>query len=340
MVEFKAVLTGVAASIIKTVLPVLRALMPQMAKILKAMTPGRIAIVAAAVAYVKWGGAIGIAAKALWNNLIPALKTAGRLVFRMVLPLLVLEDVVTMLTGGDSVAGRLLDKLLGAGTAGAVAEGVASSWDLAWAALTGSDDDVSQATARFLAATQGMDRIAEDFQFFIDDVWNNILGDSTLSWSDVGQFFSDMIDSMTSWIGGFAQYLTDTIGDAISSAGSSISKFVSGLPVIGSLFDDEGDGSSGSSTEGGGVGGRATPGGGADGPSAARSPPTPMLASTSQSTEVSVSNAPVINQTFHGVGGSAPDIKAAAAIASQAVGRQLERGNRAIAKQAGVSLGR
>lgn len=126
-----------------------------------------------------------------------ALKMLSKEFFKVVLPLLVLEDLLVFLAGGDSVIGRLLEKLGGKGTADKVR---------AWVG------DVKKEFLGFIDDLKSRpEKLADDWQVFTTALSADIkslFGDTFGEMLNIGGgFFVTFIDALT---GGWDNFATKT----------------------------------------------------------------------------------------------------------------------------------
>jgi hypothetical protein len=171
---------------------------------------------------------------------------AGRIFLRFILPLLVLDDIITFLRGGKSVLGDILDGMFGVGASKSVLEGLKKVWDgLAggvkyfWGLLTGDKAAIEAGEAAILK-----------FGGFIDDLFVK-LGKTIDGWltmfSEAFDFaLKDLSAVFEGWIGDIATYFHILWGNIIGGLQSmldsglaSVKSFASKLPLIGGLFDSD-----------------------------------------------------------------------------------------------------
>ncbi len=251
---------GIGSMVLMTVLPGLRSLMRWLAPVAKSfrsITQSSNILTAAMGGL----GLLGIsmlgpkiaALVARFGGLTNVLKMGGRFLLRFVLPLLILDDVITFLRGGDSVIGKILDKMFGMGAAESVLEGVKKTWE----GLTGGVEYFWGLMKGDQAAIDAGEAKIMQFGGFVDDVFAG-LGETFSEWGDMfaeawdfalrdmKAMFTGWGDELQEWLKGVALWfyvVWDTVGTALSvmlsRAGEKVKSFVASLPLIGKLFDDE-----------------------------------------------------------------------------------------------------
>jgi len=226
MALFERQLKGVGAEVVLSVLPALRDFVRWLTPVVKgvrdAVRNSNILTTALTAA-----GAVGVVK--LVNNfgkLVSVLKVGARAVLRFVLPLLILDDVISFLKGEGSVIGDVIDSMFGMGSAQLVAEGLRDSWQalvgigkMLWGLFKGDAAAVEEGEMLILKfggfVTEVFDSIGEGIKGWASDVWQHI----SLLWSAI------------------AQYLQSKLHEAVEGAKS----FLGDLPLIGGLFKgDEG----------------------------------------------------------------------------------------------------
>lgn len=63
------------------------------------------------------------------------LQAGTKIALRYILPFLALDDIITFLTGGESVIGDILNEMFGAGAAADIVDELHKAWDLTWGAI-------------------------------------------------------------------------------------------------------------------------------------------------------------------------------------------------------------
>lgn len=129
-------------------------------------------------------GPLGKALKALTSNF-----------FRVLLPLLLLEDALVFLAGGDSLLGRAIDKAFGAGKADAVRKWIMGVWKEFLSFI----DDIKKRPLKLLDDWQVFtSELSKDVKKLFGDEFGQIL-------IIAGQFFVGFIDMMTGGWDNFAR---------------------------------------------------------------------------------------------------------------------------------------
>lgn len=234
---------GVGASILLSVLPTLRDFVRWVTPVTKGVRD-LIANSNILQAALVGAGAVGVVKLVSnFSALLRLLQAGGRIFLRFVLPLLILDDIITFLRGGKSVLGDILDGMLGVGTSKKVLDGLKETWDgLAggvkyfWGLLKGDEAAIAEGEAAILK-----------FGGFVDDLFAG-LGGTVDGWVAMfGEAFDfalrDISALFEGWTGEIATYFHVLWGNIIgglqqliSDAAAKVKRFAANLPLIGGLF--------------------------------------------------------------------------------------------------------
>jgi hypothetical protein len=173
------------------------------------------------------------------------LKAARRILLQFILPMLVLDDLLSFLKGEGSVIGDILDAMLGAGAAQKAAEGLRDSWQALigvvkyfWGLLTGDEAAVDAGEALILK-----------FGGFVDEVFNAI-GAKLSEWgglfveaaeialADAKALLLGWANEISTYFGGLWTRIVEGLAQMLSDAVSKLKGLASHLPLIGGLFSD------------------------------------------------------------------------------------------------------
>lgn len=165
---------------------------------------------------VGWLLRVSSAARVLW-----------RLLLRFALPVLVIDELITLFRGGDTLIGRFIDKLFGIGKAAAMVElvtGAAKSlFDTL--ALILDPSGVEDWSLAFLKASEGIGRA-------FDAMFDGLFGVAR----DFAEFFQLVVGQAVDWIAGKIKSIPG-VGALVSSfaaapAGGSFGPGTGGIPSI------------------------------------------------------------------------------------------------------------
>lgn len=174
------------------------------------------------------------------SKLIPLLARLALGFVKVVAPILLLEDAFTFLRGGDSIIGRLIDRLLGVGAARDAVEGlhaafrlVADAVTILWDLLLGEDLS-SEIVDRFF-------RVTNNIAAFFDFLWRDIKqGAEDVANSIADAITPDFLQGALGSIGGFLGSATSPVARLGSSAASNSNVQNSGNTVV-NISADVGD---------------------------------------------------------------------------------------------------
>jgi hypothetical protein len=106
----------------------------------------------------RWAGGVNLGA--MWvQRLLPLVRSLWRFLLRFALPVLIIDELITLFRGGDTLIGRFIDKLFGIGAAAKFVEGVTTvvrSLIDTIASLFSGTDDWEMA---FLKASDGIGKV-------------------------------------------------------------------------------------------------------------------------------------------------------------------------------------
>jgi hypothetical protein len=253
---FEGQLKGIGVTVLMDVLPVLRDMVRWLtpvikstretaknSNILKAVLTG-LGVAGAGKLFSMLGGLV-----TRLGGFTGLLRAGARIFARFILPMLVLDDIITFLRGGKSVLGDILDKMFGIGASKSVLDGLKKTWDgLAggvkyfWGLLKGDQAAIAEGEAAILK-----------FGGFMDDLFVG-LGKTVDGWVTMfGEAFdfalADLSSVFEGWGNGLASYfdvlwtgIINAIHTKISEAGTAIRSFGENLPLIGNLFKGDGAG--------------------------------------------------------------------------------------------------
>lgn len=229
---FERQLKGVGVSILLDVLPALRDFVRWSTPIIKDVREliKHSNLLTSALGVL---GGVGLNAVLLnFGKFLGMLKTGAGVVARFVIPLLILDDIITFLRGGKSVIGGILDAMFGVGAAKKTLDGLKDSWKAlsglikyVWGLLTGDKKAMEEGEAAILK-----------FGGFIDTIFDSI-GKTISGWFAMfGEawdlFLKQERDAWTAWVDGIADYFVSMFANLASKAKA----FASELPLVGGLF--------------------------------------------------------------------------------------------------------
>lgn len=301
------------ATLLAGLIPVMRATVAVIEKItphLDATTLGLGAVAAAAA----FGGPALTKMGVSFATIGKTALGATRAVVRFALPFLVLEDIFTFLSGGESVLGDIIDGLFGVGAAGEVLRIVQDLWHgltgaatVFWGFLTGDlDAAISGLTDKQIAGLEEWTRVWSDFGFFFSDLWSGFVA-----------FVANSIANMTRSIADFVSNIPG-IGDSLSA---ELNSFAQGISLETELKRSD------RKEHGTGFAPMSVP----EAPAA-----TMSVAPVTNTSNVEITNSPKIEQNFTSVQPMTPQEVNIAG--TRGLERVLTRSNKGIAKQAGVEI--
>jgi hypothetical protein len=170
----------------------------------------------------QWAGGIRVGA-ALVGRLIPLVRTLGRFLVRFAIPVVILDELITLFRGGDTVIGRFIDKLFGVGAASAAVDlvkGAAQSLiDTLSVLLNAGSMTSDELEAAFMRASEG---IGKAFDSLFEGLGQAL--------SDFGEFFT-LIGSQI-WTS-----VTGTFGSAVDWVRAKFSELVASVPGLGGVLE-------------------------------------------------------------------------------------------------------
>lgn len=145
------------------------------------------------------GVVVGKVAIGMYAKFIPIIALIAAVV-------LIVDDLITLFKGGDSVIGRAIDKLFGAGTAAKVVEDVKAAWDRFFGGLEAFPGIGAKIEAVFTrlgaAAISWLDSVAGEF----GEAWDFLV-------KDAKAFVDDLIMGIVNGIVGSAYKVTKAFKD-------------------------------------------------------------------------------------------------------------------------------
>lgn len=153
---------------------------------------------------------------------------------------LLIDDIITLFRGGDSIIGRVLDKMFGIGSAAKFVEGVKTSvdslvqtlkvvWD--WVAKLGSDTPMTadEFSAAFLKASEGIGK-AFDSMFSAIWEWLSKAGPRILEWAgglatSIGDALMNAMKAVLTWAANATRNVASEIVNAIPGASAALNAF-------------------------------------------------------------------------------------------------------------------
>lgn len=257
---FKRQLGGVGSELMLTVLPLLRWFVRTMTPVAKLIRDtaknssilqaafGMLGIKGLGMLLSKFGGLRGIVMK-----LLP-------LIAKFLLPMLILDDIIVFLKGGNSMLGQWIDKLFGFEGAGKLAaEGVreafkvlAGTLKFVWGMLSGDKEAMAEGEESALKFYNFLKHMFEDLGAFFVDFWNN----KVPGWAQVGLIALVTVatgglaglylawqawgDDVQNYLGGVWDSIIAGLTGMIDSAKQKLIDLASNIPGLSGLFSDEG----------------------------------------------------------------------------------------------------
>jgi len=192
----------------------------------------------AALAVFGAGGAV--AAAQMLRAWLPVLSRFGGIVAVLSLVALVIDDIITLARGGDSVIGRFLDAHMGAGTAAAAAMALRDSWE----GVTLATHDAGQA----MSDLRDFYREANnDLRPIISQTGDWIRTTFRGAFDSVAQVFGTTWDGIVARVTGFFSGIGRQIGRLADAAGLTdvARRFQATAADVGASFDQDMRGTAG-----------------------------------------------------------------------------------------------
>ncbi len=163
----------------------------------------------AATLFLRWASTIKLGVGHL-SRLLPLVRALGRFLLRFALPMLIIDELFTLFRGGDTLIGRVIDKLFGIGSAAAAVElvkGAASSLiDTLGVLFNAGDMTAEEFEMAFIKASSG---IADAFDAAFDGIGSAL--------SDLGEFAvligGQIWDAITGAVGRAVDWVRNKINE-------------------------------------------------------------------------------------------------------------------------------